>query len=275
MNALEPEHQTKINKGKLMKTLLSSLIAASVSALMLLTPAAHADDLENIQKSGELRIAMSGVFAPFSSVDEKNEVVGFDVDISSELAKRIGVKPVVITTAWDGIIPGLRAGKFDTIVGSMSITPERLKAVDFAGPYYRGGRGIFVAEGSPIKTIEELQTKTIGIILGETSDKWAREKGGWTIRTYKGIPELLLELRSGRVDGIVTDDIPILIAIKNGNEKVRQLDIPELQGSDNVGIAIRKNNPELKAALNKALEDMKADGTYEKISMKWIGRDIR
>ena len=120
-----------------------------------------------------------------------------------------------------------------------------------------------------------MQTKTLGIILGETSDKWAREKGGWTIRTYKGIPELLLELRAGRVDGIATDDIPVLIAIKNGNEKVRQLDTPELQGSDNVGIAIRKNNPELKAALNKALDDMKADGTYEKISMKWVGRDIR
>ncbi len=258
-----------------MKTFLSSVIAAGIGAFLALTPAAHADDLDSIKKNGELRVAMSGVFAPFSFVDEKNEVVGFDVDISNELAKRLGVKPVIITTAFDGIIAGLRAGKFDTVIGSMSITPEREKAVDFAGPYYRGGRGVFVAEASPIKTLEELQTKTLGIILGETSDKWAREKGGWTIRTYKGIPELLLELRAGRVDGIATDDIPVLIAIKNGNEKVRQLDTPELQGSDNVGIAIRKNNPELKAALDKALDDMKADGTYEKISMKWVGRDIR
>lgn len=77
------------------------------------------------------------------------------------------------------------------------------------------------------------------------------------------------------MDAIASDDIPILIAIKESGEKVRQLDTPELQGTDNVGIALRKGNPELKDAINKALDDMKADGTYEKISTKWIGRDIR
>ncbi len=258
-----------------MKTLLSSLIAAGVGALMMLAPA-HADDLEKVKQSGELRIGMSGVFPPFSFVDGQNQVVGFDVDIGAEIAKRLDVKSVVVTTAFDGIIAGLRAGKFDVVVGSMSITPEREKAVDFAGPYYRGGRGIFVTEASPVKSMDELkQGKTIAVTLGETSDKWAREQGGWTVRTYKGIPELLLELRSGRVDAIASDDIPILIAIKESGEKVRQLDTPELQGTDNVGIALRKGNPELKDAINKALDDMKADGTYEKISMKWIGRDIR
>ncbi len=258
-----------------MKSLLSSFIAAGVGALMMLAPA-HADDLDKVKQAGELRIAMSGVFPPFSFVDNENKVVGFDVDIGDELAKRIGVKPVIVTTAFDGIIAGLRAGKFDVVVGSMSITPEREKAVDFAGPYYRGGRGIFVAESSPIQSKEELQKgKTVAVTLGETNDKWAREQGGWTVHTYKGIPELLLELRSGRVDAIISDDIPILIAIKNSGEKVRQLDTPDLKGTDNVGIALRKGNPELKAAINKALDDMKADGTYEKISMKWVGRDIR
>lgn len=258
-----------------MKAFLSSLIAAGVSTLLMLAPA-NADDLDTVKQNGELRIGMSGVFPPFSFVDSENKVVGFDVDIGSELAKRLGVKPIIATTAFDGIIAGLRAGKFDVVVGSMSITPEREKAVDFAGPYYRGGRGIFVSETSSIQSMDELQKgKTVAVTLGETSDKWAREQGGWNVRTYKGIPELLLELRSGRVDAIVSDDIPILIAIKNSGEKVRQLDTPELQGTDNIGIALRKDNPELKDAINKALDDMKADGTYEQISMKWIGRDIR
>ncbi len=105
-----------------MKTLLSSLIAAGIGALMMLA-SAQANDLEKVKQSGELRIGMSGVFPPFSFVDGQNQVVGFDVDIGTEIAKRLGVKPVVVTTAFDGIIAGLRAGKFDVVVGSMSITP--------------------------------------------------------------------------------------------------------------------------------------------------------
>lgn len=249
---------------------LGVLVAALIAPIT-----AQADDLGTVKENGELRIAMSGAFPPFSFVDEQNQVVGFDVDIGSELAKRLGVKPVIVTTAWDGIIAGLISGKYDTVVGSMTITAEREKAIDFVGPYYHGGRGAFVAEGSTVQSLDELSGKTVAVTLGETHEKWSRDHAGWTVNTYKGLPELLLELRSGRVDAIVADAIPVLVAIKNNGEKLRQLPIPGTDGTENVGIAIRKDNPELKQAMQKALDDMQADGTYEKISMKWIGRDIR
>jgi len=260
-----------------MKSVLLGL-AAGIMALtgVLSTAPARADDLEAVKAAGEIKIAMTGQYPPFNFVNDKNEVVGFDASIGTEIAKRIGVKGTIVTTAWDGIIAGLLASKYDTIVGSMTITPEREKAVDFVGPYYHAGRGVFVAESSAVKSLDELKDKTIGVTLGETHEKWAREQGGWTIRTYKGLPELLLELSAGRVDAIVVDNIPVAVAVKEGGAKVRQLDTPGIEGgSVAIGIAIRKDNPELKAAMQKALDDMMADGTYEKISMEWIGRDIR
>lgn len=260
-----------------MKRFLSGLAAAGLLvASMVASVSAKADDLEKVKAAGELKIAMSGQYPPFNFVNDKNEVVGFDASIGSAIAERIGVKGTIVTTAWDGIIAGLLASKYDTIVGSMTITPEREKVVDFVGPYYHAGRAVFVAEGSPVKTLDELKGKTLGVTLGETHEKWARQQGGWEIRTYKGLPELLLELKAGRVDAIVVDNIPVMVAVKETGEKVRRLDTPDIEGgSVAIGIAIRKNNPELKAAMQKALDEMMADGAYENIAMEWVGSDIR
>lgn len=260
-----------------MNRLLSGLAGIGLlAATVFSVSSASADDLEKVKSAGELTIAMTGQYPPFNFVNDKNEVVGFDASIGKEIAKRIGVEGRIVTTAWDGIIAGLLANKYDTIVGSMTITPEREKAVDFVGPYYHAGRGVFVAEGSQAQTLDDLKDKTIGVTLGETHEKWARERGGWNIRTYKGLPELLLELKSGRVDAIVVDNIPVRVAVKESGEKIRQLDTPNIEGGAvAIGIAIRKGNPELKAAMQKALDEMMADGTYEKISMEWIGSDIR
>jgi polar amino acid transport system substrate-binding protein len=212
-----------------MKAMLSKLFAAGLMVAAMLPVAASADDLASIKDAGEIKIAMTGQYPPFNFVNDKNEVVGFDASIGMAIAERLGVKGTIVTTAWDGIIAGLLANKYDTIVGSMTITEERQKAVDFVGPYYHAGRGVFV-----------------------------------------------LELKAGRVDAIVVDNIPVAVAVKETGDKIRQLDTPDIEGgSVAIGIAIRQGNPELKAAMQKALDDMMADGSYEKIAMEWIGRDIR
>nr|WP_247876804.1 ABC transporter substrate-binding protein [Ochrobactrum sp. CM-21-5] len=237
---------------------------------------ANADDLEKIRKTGELSIAMSGQYPPFNFVNDNNEVVGFDAAIGSAIAERMGVKARIVTTPFDGIIAGVLANKYDTVIGSTAITPERQKAVDFVGPYYHAGRTIIVKENSPIQALEDLKGKTVGVILGDTHDKWARAQGDFNIRTYKALPELLLELDASRIDAIVMDRIPVMVAIKETGQKIRRLDTPDIEGGDvSVGIAIRKNNPDLKAAMQAALDAIMADGTYEKIAMEWVGSDIR
>lgn len=262
----------------LYKNVIRTLIMTGSIALMsfLASPVVSADELQTIKKKGEIRIAMSGAYPPFNFVNESNEVVGFDPAIGTEIAKRMGVKVKIVTTAWDGIIGGLLASKYDAIVGSMSITDERKKVVDFVGPYYRMSRGVFVKTGADVKDIAGLKGKKIGVTLGETHEKWARKRGGWTIRTYKGLPELLLELEHNRIDAIITDDIPILLAIRKNGNAITQLDTSGLAGvADQAGIAIRKGNPELQATMQKILDEIQADGTYLTISKKWVGGDIR
>jgi polar amino acid transport system substrate-binding protein len=237
---------------------------------------ASAGELDTLKENGVMRIAMSGAYPPFNFVNEQNEVVGFDPAIGAEIAKRMGLEVEIITTAWDGIIGGLLANKYDAIVGSMSITEDRKKVVDFVGPYYRMSRGIFVKEGSEISAMADLASAKVGVTLGETHEQWAHEQEGWTVRTYKGLPELMLELDSGRIDAIVTDDIPVLLAIRKSGNAITQLDTSGLAGvADQAGIAIRQGNPELAAAMQAALDSMQADGTYLTIAEKWVGGDIR
>lgn len=251
------------------------LSAALIGLGVCLAPvSAQADDLHKIQETGKLSVALSGVFPPFSFVDESNKVVGFDVDIGAELARRLNVEPEIVTTAWDGIIAGLVTGRYDTIVGSMGITEERQKAVTFVGPYYRSGLALFVRQGGTTKTLDELTGKSIGVTLGETSEQWVREQNKFDVRTYKGLPEMLLDLNAGRVDAIVADDVPVLVAIGKNSAPIEQIKDDRLPKFD-IGIAIRRDSPELAAAMQTALDEMMADGTYEAISLKWIGADIR
>lgn len=260
------------NRRTLLKTLLGAgaLAATGIS----LPSLAMADELESLKEKGVIRIAMSGAYPPFNFINEQNEVVGFDPAIGEEIAKRMGLKVEIITTAWDGIIGGLLANKYDAIVGSMSITPEREKVVDFVGPYYRMSRGIFVTKDSKIQTLEDLKSATLGVTLGETHEQWARDQG-YNVRTYKGLPELMLELENGRVDAIVNDDIPVLLAISKNDAPIKELDVDLGGVADQAGIAIRKDNPELKKAMQDALDAMQEDGTYLEIANKWVGGDIR
>ena len=233
----------------------------------------HAEELDTIKSNGSMKIAMTGAYPPFNFVNEQNKVVGFDPAIGKEIARRMGIEAEVVTTAWDGIIGGLLANKYDAIVGSMSITEKREKVVDFVGPYYSTMRAIFTMSGSEITSVSQLSSVKIGVTLGETHEQWAREQG-YNVRTYKGLPELLLELENGRVDVIIGDSIAVILAAKASGRDIAQIEdlVTESVGA---GIAIRKGNPELHAAMQKALDEMQADGTYLSIAKKWVGADIR
>lgn len=262
----------------MMRSMIKSLLAVATIAIgaSFSNMPAQADELEKLKETGEMRIAMSGQYPPFSFTNENNEVVGFDASIGTAIADKMGLKAKIVTTPFDGIIAGLLAKKYDAVVASMTITPEREKAVDFVGPYYHAGRTIVVKDGSAIMKLEDLNGKTVGVTMGDAHEKWAKAQGDLTVRTYKGLPEMLIDLDAGRLDALVMDSIPVMIAVKETVQKVRILDTPDIEGGRvALGIAIRKNNPELKAAMQKTLDDMLADGSYEKISMQWIGSDIR
>ncbi len=257
------------------RALLKTIVATGVALVagFSLVASATADELASLTEKGAMKIAMSGAYPPFNFVNEQNEVVGFDPAVGKEIAKRMGIEAEVVTTAWDGIIAGLLANKYDAIVGSMSITAEREKVVDFVGPYYNTRRAVFTKPDSEVKSVADLDGAKIGVTLGETHEAWAREQG-YSVNTYKGLPELMLELKNGRVDAIVADSIAVILAMKaNGDDFVT---LPDLETEDvGAGIAIRKGNPELKAAMQEALDSMMEDGTYLEIANEWVGGDIR
>lgn len=256
------------------RRVLKTTLAAGFALAASLTTAsfASAEELATIKDEGVIRIAMSGAYPPFNFVNDSNEVVGFDPAVGAEIAKRMGVEVEIVTTAWDGIIGGLLANKYDAIVGSMSITEERQQVVDFVGPYYNTKRAIFAKPGG-ISSASELGEAKVGLTLGETHEAWAREMG-YDVRTYKGLPELLLELEHGRVDVIVNDSIAAILAMKEtGQDYVMITDFETEEFG--AGIAIRKGNPELAAAMQEALDAMMEDGTYLEIANKWVGGDIR
>jgi polar amino acid transport system substrate-binding protein len=246
----------------------------TITLLLLWPVAALAEDLLEIQNRGSISFAMSGQYPPFNFVDEQNQLSGFDVDICSAIAKQVGVEPQPLSTAWDGIIAGLLTNKFDLICGSMAITEERLKSIDFSDPYYRSGAQLFVKQGSALKSTTDLEGKRIGVTLGTTYEEWVRRNlPAADVRTYKGVPDMLLEVMNNRIDGFITDRIVGAMAIDERGVPIEM--VGSLLYEERMGIALRQGNPELKKAINAALATIKEDGTYRDISMKWLKIDAR
>ncbi|HDR47192.1 MAG TPA: transporter substrate-binding domain-containing protein [Geoalkalibacter subterraneus] len=242
----------------------------------LLAPAAIvvADELDHVRNDGVLRYAMSGQYPPFNFVDERNQLAGFDVEICDEIARRMDVEGRPVSTAWDGIVAGLLAKKYELICGSMAITQERLAAIDFSDPYYRSGAQLFVRRGSPLRTAEDLAGHTVGVTLGTTYEAWVRDNLPQVeVRTYKGVPAMILDVVNGRLDGFITDRIVGTLAIEDKGAPIDRAG--GLLYEEQMGIALRQENPALKAAINKALDEMRQDGTYREISLKWLKLDAR
>jgi polar amino acid transport system substrate-binding protein len=255
---------------------MKTLVLAGMLVLSMLVTAlsASAESLKTIKAEGELSFALTGQYPPFNFVDEQNQVTGFDVEIGKEIARRIGVKGVPVTTAWDGIIGGLLANKYDLICGSMAITPQRLETLAFSTPYYRSGAQIFSHVDSEIGSVDDLKGKKVGVTLGTTYEEWVRSNiADADVRTYKGDPDMVLEAANGRISAFVTDKIVGAMAIKEKGAPLKL--VGDLLYEERMGIAFNQGNPELKAAIDDALSAMQDDGTYLAISMKWLGIDVR
>ena len=226
-----------------------------------------------IKKSGKVIIGTEGEYPPFNYFNEKNELVGFDIDIGNAMAEKLGLKPEWKAQPFDTLLIALNQGRFDFVIASHTITPERAKAVDFTKPYYCTGTVIVSKPGGP-KTPEELKGKVVAVQVGTTFYEWVKENvpDVAEIKTFPTNPAALEALLSGRVDAWVTDQFTALEAIK---QRGVELQVSDPVNREEIGIAVAKGNKGLLTALNNALDAIMADGTYEKISLKWFGKDIR
>ncbi|MCL6571427.1 MAG: ABC transporter substrate-binding protein [Bacillus sp. (in: Bacteria)] len=227
--------------------------------------------VDEIKERGTLTMAMGGKYPPFNFINDKNELDGFDVDIAKEIAKRMGVKAEPVTTEWDAIITGLLTSKYDIVLGSLSITPEREEKVDFV-QYYTSGGAIIVPKDSKIKSKEELNKALVGVGLGTTFEKKAIELGA-EVKTYSASVDAFTDMSNGRLKAVISDKLLSANAIKTKGYPFKI--VGEELFVDICGIAIRKDNTELRDEIAKLIEEMREDGTYTEISEKWFGMDIR
>lgn len=255
------------------KTILS-LMSAILMISIVLAGCGSTKETNTSEKKEEFVYAMSGLFKPFN-YKEDGKLTGFDVEIGEALAEKMDMKRKAITFPFESIIQGLRDKKFDAILGSMTVTEERLKAVDFTNPYYKSGSRIFVsADNTEIKSKEDLKGKKIGVTPATIYEKLAKELTDQDkVMVYsQGDMTALMDLVTGRVDAVICDDIFGKVGITQGDLKIKAVD--ELLNVDNQAIATNKEDKELTEKINKALDEIIADGTYEEISNKWFGYNL-
>ena len=226
-----------------------------------------------IMEKKEMTFAMTGGYPPFNFIDDNGDLVGFDIDIANAIAKELGVKAKPITTEWDGIIGGLTGKRFDMIIGSMAITEDRLKRVNFSDPYYYDGAQFFAMEGSGLGSIDDLEDGTVGVVTGTTFHEALQEMSNIKdILQFASDVDNIKAAEQGRIDGLVTGRFVGLQAPEKYDVALEPLG--GLLYSEDIGIAIRKDDEDLLEEVNKALKAIQDNGTYEEISNKWFGANL-
>lgn len=250
------------------------LLAALGTLLGIGVSLASADTLDEIKQRGVLRVGMEPGYMPFELVNQKGEIIGFDVDMAKRMAKALGVKLELVSTAWDGIIPALMTNKFDVIMSGMTITAERSQSIDFSQPYIIIGQTFLLRKdlAAKIKSYKDLNTPQYKIAskLGTTGEFAAKEKMPKAhYFSYETEHEAIIELVNGKVDAFVYDSPYNAVAFaEKGQGKLVFIDQPFTD--EPLGWGVRKGNPKFVAWLNEFLAQTKKDGTYDKIYKKWF-----
>ena len=263
------------------KGLVLGLIALTVVGFLFATSAFSADidlakksTIEQIMKRGKLRVGFESGYTPFEMTNKKGEFIGFDMDYARRLAKDMGVKFVPINTAWDGIIPALMTGKFDIIMGGMTITQERNLKVNFADPYIVVGQTILlnkklkdqVLSYKDLNNPKFIVTSQLGT-TGEQAIKRYIPKA-----TYKGFEtqvEAGLEVINGKADALVYD-LPFCGFLYGSQGKGKTIFLSDPFTFEPLAWAINKGDPDFLNYLNNFLRQTKGDGFYDRMYKKWI-----
>jgi polar amino acid transport system substrate-binding protein len=247
------------------------LAAASLAALSLFAGSAMAD-------GEKLVIGTDSTYPPFEFVDASGEIKGFDIDIAKALCAEMKAECSFVSNDWDGIIPALQAKKFDMIVSSMSITPERSKLVDFTNKYYNTPPAIAVPKDSTITDVAGLKGKTIGAQTSTTHANYAEKHLADTeLKLYPTADEYKLDVSNGRIDAVIDDVVVLSQWVKSDAgaccKILTTLPVDKEINGIGAGIAVRQGDP-LKDKLNTAIAAIRANGKYKEIQDKYFDFNV-
>ena len=228
-------------------------------------------------EDGKLTVVAELGFAPFEYMDEKTgEPVGFDVDVINAVAEKMGLTASYLPNQkFDTLVPIIKqGGKADVSIAAITITDERMESVDFSEPYLDSNQAIVVAKGSS-ETEETLNDASKQVVCqgGTTGDEWIGENLPDAVRVpVDDVTAALTGVQTGLYQAMVVD-LPVASYMLSQSFSDLEI-VKEIPTGEQSGIAVSKDNPELTQAVNKALEDMKSDGTMKEIETKWFGSEI-
>jgi L-cystine transport system substrate-binding protein len=231
------------------------------------------DLLKTVKDKGTLLIGTEGTYPPFTFHDTSGNLTGFDVDLATEVAKRIGVKPEFKETQWDAIFAGLDAKRFDMIANEVGIRPDRQKKYDFSDPYITSAGVLIVHnDNDKVKAFEDIKGLNAAQSMTSNYADMAKKYGA-KIVGVDGFQQAVELLAQKRVDVTLNDKLSFLDYKKQKPDAPIKIAATANDASSS-GFMFRKKNETLVDEVNKALKEIVDDGTYKKISEKWFGVDV-
>lgn len=248
-------------------TTASTGSAAPAPTTSAATSEAGADEGYKLVKEGTLTMATNAYFPPYEYYDGK-DIIGIDADIAKAIADKMGLELKIEDMEFDSIITAVSTGKADLGLAGMTVTPDRQKNVDFSDSYATGIQSVIVKEDSTITKIDDLQGKKIGVQLSTTGDIYATDDFGKdSVVQYNKGNDAVMALTQGQVDAVIIDNEPAKSYVE-ANKGLKILDTE--YATENYAACISKDNAGLTKAVNKALAELKDDGTLQKIVDKYI-----
>ncbi len=248
-------------------TTASTGSAAPAPTTSAATSEAGADEGYKLVKEGTLTMATNAYFPPYEYYDGQ-DIIGIDADIAKAIADKMGLELKIEDMEFDSIITAVSTGKADLGLAGMTVTPDRQKNVDFSDSYATGIQSVIVKEDSTITKIDDLQGKKIGVQLSTTGDIYATDDFGKdSVVQYNKGNDAVMALTQGQVDAVIIDNEPAKSYVE-ANKGLKILDTE--YATENYAACISKDNAGLTKAVNKALAELKADGTLQKIVDKYI-----
>ncbi len=245
-----------------MKKLLTVLLAVAMLALALVGCAGNKETGKET-----LVMATNAEFPPYE-YHEGDAIVGIDAEVAQAIADKLGMELKIEDVAFDSIIPGVQAGKYDMGMAGMTVNEERLQSVNFSTSYAKGVQVVIVKEDSAIKSVDDVKGKKIGVQTSTTGDIYATDDfGEENVSKYDNGALAVQALVNGKVDCVIIDNEPAKSYVA-ANKGLKILDTEYVQ--EDYAICFNKSNTELQEKVNKALEELIADGTVEKIVAKYI-----
>ncbi len=222
---------------------------------------------------GVLVVGTNAEFPPFEFVGDDGEPDGFDIALIKAVGEKLGVEVQVENMEFASLVSSI-GSKIDVAIAGMTVTDERKEAVDFSESYYVAVQYVLLPEGSEIATAEDLKNKTIGVQLGTTGDFIASDIEGATVNSYNKAVDAVNDLVNGRVDCVIVDKNPALVfesKFQEDGSKVTAVDGAQFEfDAEEYAIAMPKGDTALADAINGAIEELKADGTFEELVKTYI-----